>query len=410
MKILFISALDFKERSIQVIRKTPEAYVENGVDVHYVVARDTSKSGNYYYEDEINPEGLNIYRFYSPLSKIRDKVNNRILSAILTRISRYLIIIKMAKVSSKVIKENNIDVCYGYEIDGVLAANLLKLFGKLKGIKLVSRFQGTIVTDILDKKNYKKAISNWEHFLALKLPSDLCIMTDDGTQGKQLLQRINSKNTKNLKFWPNGVDEQKLNQDTIANLKEKYHCEDKMIILTVCRLVHWKKVERGIESVAKLVHDHNETNIKYFIVGEGNERPKLEKLVKDLKITEYVEFVGAVKNTEVKEFLNIADIFMSTYDLSNVGNPLLEAIRANKIIITLNNGDTKEWIQNGVNGYIYDINEMTTTKIAKTLHMLINNPEKRQEILENIKKTEVEKLWTWKERLDTEVKVVKELK
>jgi len=35
--------LDFKEKSIQVIRKTPEAYIEAGWDVHYVVARDGFK-------------------------------------------------------------------------------------------------------------------------------------------------------------------------------------------------------------------------------------------------------------------------------------------------------------------------------------------------------------------------------
>lgn len=49
-KILFLSGLDFKDKSIQVIRKTPEAYVNSGWSVHYIVARDTSSKGNYYYE------------------------------------------------------------------------------------------------------------------------------------------------------------------------------------------------------------------------------------------------------------------------------------------------------------------------------------------------------------------------
>jgi len=47
--ILFLSALDFKEKSIQVIRKTPEAYLKYGWKVFYVVARDNSKYGNYFY-------------------------------------------------------------------------------------------------------------------------------------------------------------------------------------------------------------------------------------------------------------------------------------------------------------------------------------------------------------------------
>ena len=57
-KILFISGIDFKEKSIQVIRKTPEAYVKRGWDVHYLVLRDVSKRGNYYYEEPLNPSGV----------------------------------------------------------------------------------------------------------------------------------------------------------------------------------------------------------------------------------------------------------------------------------------------------------------------------------------------------------------
>ena len=45
-KILFVSALDFKEKSIQVIRKTPEAFAAADWDVDYLTARDYSRRGN----------------------------------------------------------------------------------------------------------------------------------------------------------------------------------------------------------------------------------------------------------------------------------------------------------------------------------------------------------------------------
>ena len=62
-KILFLSALDFKEKSIQVIRKTPEAYAAAGGDVDYIVARDDVKNGNYSYEEVINPQNINVKLF-----------------------------------------------------------------------------------------------------------------------------------------------------------------------------------------------------------------------------------------------------------------------------------------------------------------------------------------------------------
>jgi len=76
-KILFISGLDFKEKSIQVIRKTPEAYVAADWEVDYIVARDNSLFGDYHYEDEINPEGINITRVYWPFAKLRAKYSPR---------------------------------------------------------------------------------------------------------------------------------------------------------------------------------------------------------------------------------------------------------------------------------------------------------------------------------------------
>ena len=52
------------------------------------------------------------------------------------------------------------------------------------------------------------------------------------------------------------------------------------------------------------------------------------------------------------------------YESSNVGNPLLESIRLNKLILTLDNGGTSEWISHKVTGFIYpvdDVKDLTKT-------------------------------------------------
>lgn len=408
--ILFLSALDFKEKSIQVIRKTPEAYAKSGWEVYYVVARDNSRFGNYFYEREVNPECVNVYRFYMPLTKIYEKIENHTLRTILSKLRAYITIIKLAYFAYKVLKKNKIDIIYGYEVHGVLAVNILKLLGKLSNQKIISRFQGTrLIKFITDKNIFKKIFKimlNWDEYLALKLPSDLCIMTDDGTHGDLVLKYIKSKNLKNLKFWVNGVDELKIPVHKISELKKKMGIQDEIIFLTVCRLVSWKRVDRGIMIIEKLVKEYNIKNIKYYIVGDGNERSNLEKMVKERNLDKYIIFVGAINNENVKYYLNISDIFISTYDLSNVGNPLFEAIRSNKIIFTLNNGDTNKWIQHRINGFIYDIDDNLISNIANGIFEVWNNQELREKILTNIKLTEKEKLWTWEERLNAEINEV----
>jgi glycosyltransferase involved in cell wall biosynthesis len=404
--ILFLSGLDFKEKSIQVIQKTPEAYVKNGWDVYYIVVRDNSKKGNYYYEKEINIPGVKLTRLYFSFSDIRSKINIVSLNTLISKIDSYIATLKLAYYGNKILNKNRIDVIYGYETPGVIAIKILNLFGKTKKTKIITRFQGTWLSKYLKDHQYLKLVFNLDFILALRTKASLCIMTDDGTQGDYAFRRFNSKETGNFRFWTNGVDEQKLNFEDYADLVSTYKKNGEFIMLSVSRLENWKKVERNIMILSRLLHTYHITNIKYIIVGEGNQKGRYQALVLKEGLSDFVYFVGGIANSEVKRFLNLADMFLSFYDLSNVGNPLLEAIRANKIIFTLNNGDTGKWIKHYENGFIYDIDINLYDIVAHDINILINNIELQKKIKENISKTEKLKLKTWDQRMMEEVQSV----
>lgn len=402
--ILFISANDFKEKSIQVIIKTPEAYVQKGWNVVYLVARDNSKTGNYFYEKEINPKGMTVIRFNMPFIKIKDYFKNHKIKTVVSKIIGFITIFIMFFKAIKVIKQKNINVLYGYELHGVLASSLCRLvYGKK--LIYVNRFMGTWLTSFHNENQKLKLLLNLDAILALRLDSSLLIMTNDGTQGNKALQLFNSKSLKNYRFWINGVDEQKLPLEKNVEFKNELGLKDEKIFLSISRLNSWKRVDRVINTISLI----KEENFKYFVVGDGELREELENLVKEKHLEKKVVFVGSIPNAEVKKYLNIADVFFSLYDLSNVGNPLLEAIRANKIIFTLNNGDTKNWIKHKQNGFIYDINNNLYENIARDLNELIKNNNLKEKIIFNIKQTEKDKLWTWEERMKTEVLEVEKL-
>ena len=73
----------------------------------------------------------------------------------------------------------------------MLAARLLRRRGFR--LPLVTRFQGTVMHPALDDRllYYRR----YEEALALKTPADLVIMTDDGTQGDDVLARLNPAST-----------------------------------------------------------------------------------------------------------------------------------------------------------------------------------------------------------------------
>jgi glycosyltransferase involved in cell wall biosynthesis len=403
--ILFLSANDFKEKSIQVIRKTPEAYIKNGWDVYYIVARDNSKSGNYFYEKEINPKGLKIQRFTMPFIWLKDKISNKHLKTIISKSIGYLTILILAYKGLKTLKKSNIDVVYGYEMHGVLAANIIRFFTFKKKYIYIHRFMGTWLTQYYDKKQYFKLLLNLDHIIALKSSSDLCIMTDDGTQGNRALEIFNSKSLRNFIFLSNGVNEQKISIHEILKFKNQLNLQNEEVFVSISRLTSWKRVDRILHILSKIKYK----NYKYFIIGDGDKKEELEYLVKTLNLEENVIFTGAIPNDKVKLYLNISDYFFSMYDLSNVGNPLLEAIRANKIIFTLNNGDTQRWIKHKKNGFIYNINNSLYEDVAKDIDQIIINKDMKKNILKNIKLTEKEMLKDWDERMNIEIKKVENL-
>lgn len=408
--ILFLSALDFKDKSIQVIRKTPEAYADAGWNVHYVVGRDESRHGNYFYENIIECAGVKAYRFKWPLQGLRDRISSRVPLLLLTRLISLLVIFKLAWHGAKILRTTKVDVVYGYEMQGVLAMNVLRLLRLTQDAKKISRFQGVFyIKEMLNAKQYRRIFFNIDTFLALWLSSQLCIMTNDGTQGDKILTKIKSRNLSALKFWVNGVDRHTPETEQVQQIKHALQLAEEPIFISVSRLVPCKGVDKTIKTLSILKNSHNIKKFKCLILGEGQERKNLEDLAKHLGLSENILFMGSVSNSVVKNYLECADYFISTYDSSNVGNPLLEAISANKIIFTLNNGDTGDWISSGINGFIYDIDDTLLTAMAKDMFNVIQDNKLRAKLIEGVKNTAATKLWSWDERLKAEINAVDSL-
>lgn len=415
-RIIFLSGVDFKEKSIQVIRKTPEAYVKAGWETHYVVGRDNSVNGDYFYESVINPEGVIVHRFTIPLTRLHGLFNNVFWKAFWFRIRTLLLVLNLALKAIKLIRQKDFDVIYGYEIPGVLAVRLMRFLSVRTSAKVVTRFQGVLYVKEWLRKNQKfRFYSNWDAMLALKAKADLCIMTNDGSQGLKVLKQINSPNT-NILFCSNGVDVVKVNPEITERIRhETYSDKDKKYLLSISRLDDHKRIDRSLRVIYEMVNTLGFKNFKFIVVGGGAEYDNLVRLAETLAIKPYVEFLGPIKHEFIQYHLALSDLFLSMYTSTNVGNPLLEAIRHNKIIITLNNGDTGDWIKHMISGLIYDVNDDTDLskgdyeKIAADILQVINDPVLFKSLSEGVKYVEKAKLWTWEERFDAELNRVEQV-
>jgi glycosyltransferase involved in cell wall biosynthesis len=77
-------------------------------------------------------------------------------------------------------------------------------------------------------------------------------------------------------------------------------------------------------------------------------------------------FEGAVQQQDVVRYLHAADVFLSLNDLSNVGNPLLEAMACGKPIVTVDSGTTGQLIHDGETGILLSTGEPEAVARAVT--------------------------------------------
>ena len=373
--------------------KTINAFIEEGWNVYLIITnKDTPKELRtkiHLYEADLNG--------YNP-------VGGR--TRIARVVKRYIYIIKLNRffysTARKIIKKESSRyfVIYAYE---VWAVNAAKVISKLYRIPLVTRFQGTVHTSTDD--TIKNRIKYAPHLGALKCPADLVIMTNDGTKGLDTIKRLGNKSS-NVKFWMNGVSIPSLPKaEDISILKSKFGFHEKFIFLTVSRLVNWKRVDRAIVAFADACKQISTAQL--HIIGDGDARHRLEELTRQLNVSDRVIFHGSVLHNEVVDYMNASDVFLSLYDLSNVGNPLLEAMSVGKPIITMNNGDTGSFIKNGVNGILIDPDKMANVSLA--MKQLYEDSTLRNRLACGAREFAIDHFWSWEERMSAEIDEVSKL-
>src|SRR5207253_1335421 len=87
--------------------------------------------------------------------------------------------------------------------------------------------------------------------------------------------------------------------------------EGRRIILTVARLdgsERYKGHEVVVRALPTVVSEI--PNVTYLVVGDGDDRPRLEALVRDLKLTASVVFAGKVTDSELAACYRASEAFV----------------------------------------------------------------------------------------------------
>jgi glycosyltransferase involved in cell wall biosynthesis len=99
-------------------------------------------------------------------------------------------------------------------------------------------------------------------------------------------------------------------------------------IVTVARLTRQKRLDRLLRAFAEI----RRPDVELLVLGEGEDRPKLEQLVDDLGIGDRVSMPGHVN--DVAAALHASDLFVLTSDYEGLPAVVLEAMATNCPVIS----------------------------------------------------------------------------
>jgi len=153
----------------------------------------------------------------------------------------------------------------------------------------------------------------------------------------------------NIEVIHNGVDIERIK--ALAEEKVKLPSNfnrDYISIVFVGRLIHRKGIDLLIKSVERIIHAGKKVNL--IIVGEGDQEDVYKSLVLDLKIQQYVFFVGQKLNPF--PYMEYSDIFVLPSRSEGFPNVLLEAMSIGKPVVAADCETGPNEIINGTNGIL----------------------------------------------------------
>jgi glycosyltransferase involved in cell wall biosynthesis len=193
-----------------------------------------------------------------------------------------------------------------------------------------------------------------------------------------VLQGVNSNK---IKVVNNGIvldDYMQVNEDIRELLKASMQIEKgQLCIINVGRLNPQKNQSAIIDAAAIL--SINDNKLKFLIVGDGELYNDLQQQVKDNNLQQIVHLLGF--RTDVKQLLQLADIFILPSLDEGMPMALLEAVACRIPVIATPVGDIQNLIRNDYSGVL--IKNSDATEIVNGINQILESEDSGRKFADN---------------------------
>jgi phosphatidylinositol alpha-1,6-mannosyltransferase len=183
-----------------------------------------------------------------------------------------------------------------------------------------------------------------------------------------------TKGRAKLSLLPPSVDTDRFSlRVSGAEVRTEYDVGGRFLVLFLSRLVKRKGADTLIRAIAAL------KGAFAIIGGDGPERQSLQRLARELEVTDRVVFTGVVPEDRLPEYYAAADVFCMPctnryggLDTEGFGVVYLEAQASGIPCVAGRCGGSAEAVQHGVSGVVVD--DPTPRKVAVALLNLRKDP------------------------------------
>lgn len=245
-----------------------------------------------------------------------------------------------------VVKYEKLDLLHvHYAIPHASAAYMAQQILLQQGIKIpfITTLHGTDITLVGKDPSFEPVIT-------FSINQSNVVTAVSESLKKDTLEHFKIK--KDIKVIPNFICLEDYKQYNNQKYKQRIALNNEKVISHISNFRKVKRIQDVLHSF-KIINDS--TPSKLILVGDGPERPKMEKLSRDLKISKNVNFLGNLKST--KEVLNISDLFILPSSSESFGLAALEALACGVPVISTNRGGIPEVVENGKSGLLSKVGD-----------------------------------------------------
>jgi len=282
---------------------------------------------------------------------------------------------------------------------GVAAANRAS-------IPCGQRLYGTFLAEEVEATpKWRTFLRHPLEYLTFRQSKKFLIVTNDGTRGDFVHSKL-AKHTYDFHFLINGVDQSRSSLEDGADWTGLCLPNDAKILFYPGRIDPWKRQDHGIRMLAQM-HELGYRNTHLVLAGHTSQ-PKWKKellsIATEMGVAPFVHHVERLGKRQMTTGYKRSLAVLSFYDVSNLGNVVIEALSTGALVVAKDDGSLSTLITHGENGLLFNDPEAAARHLTGDFDLSKDGKLIRESAISRSN----EQIWSWEKRADYELQLIEQ--